>query len=267
MNAINIGSELIDKNPIQAQRLISRGLLQYPEQAVGWFNLGIALHQQKKIAGAIRAYRQSISVSRDLFYEARNNLAQDLLLNGEWSEGWQLYEYRLSSMKDNLETYYNFFGAPWKGVSDTRTCKHLILVAEQGYGDTIQFCRLLQTIKNMGIRTSLFCQDALAPLLRQCDFIDEVRVSLSVMDENVLWAPLLSLPYLLDLQPDSIPMSSGYLKVDNEYLSKWKSILCDDKDKFTIGIHWQGNRSFEKRLYSKNRSIPYCYFESLTNIK
>ena len=80
---------------IRAQKLISEGLLQFPEEALGWYNLGIALHQQKKISGAIKAYRQSISLSNDFFCEATNNLAQDLLLNGEWNEGWELYEYRL----------------------------------------------------------------------------------------------------------------------------------------------------------------------------
>ena len=147
------------------------------------------------------------------------------MLNGEWNEGWELYEYRLLNMKDEFSVYYNFFGEPWKGLKDSRQCDHLILVAEQGYGDTIQFSRLLQTIRDIGIRTSLFCQDALAPLLRQADFIDEVIVSLSVIKENVLWSPLLSLPYLLKLQPDSIPMSSGYLKVNDKHINKWKSIL------------------------------------------
>ena len=62
-------------------------------------------------------------------------------------------------------------------------------------------------------------------------------------------------------------MSSGYLKVNDKHISKWKSILHSERDQFTIGIHWQGNSSFEKSLYSQNRSMPYYFFERLKDIK
>ena len=79
-----------------AQRLIGKGITLEPEQAIGWFNLGIGLHQQRKISGAIKAYQHCLSLphSTDTGIAARNNLSQDLLLQGEWKQGWTLYNQR-----------------------------------------------------------------------------------------------------------------------------------------------------------------------------
>ena len=73
---------LLSTNPALAQRLLGRGLKMEPKQAIGWFNLGIGLHQQRKISPAIKAYQHCLTLphSADTGIAARNNLAQDLLL-------------------------------------------------------------------------------------------------------------------------------------------------------------------------------------------
>ena len=81
---LNRGGELLDHDPWLAKRVLGRGLQFEPNEAIGWFNLGIGLHQQRRIAAAVRAYRHCLALltSEETEQAAHNNLAQDLLLLG-----------------------------------------------------------------------------------------------------------------------------------------------------------------------------------------
>ena len=100
---MNKGGSLLATNPDLAQRLIGRGIRLEPKQAIGWFNLGIGLHQQRKITAAIKAYMHCLSLqhSDDTGIAARNNLSQDLLLQGDWELGWFLYNQRYKRKPGN----------------------------------------------------------------------------------------------------------------------------------------------------------------------
>ena len=86
-----------------AKRLLARGLQIAPNEAIAWFNLGIGLHQQGRIAAAVRAYRHCLALphNKETDQAARNNLAQDLLLLGQWQEGWDMYAQRFSRKPGN----------------------------------------------------------------------------------------------------------------------------------------------------------------------
>ena len=146
---------------------VSNGLKAWPNCGIGWFNLGLAEHQQGKIEAAIRCYRKALALddSEQLQHHATTNLAQDLLLNGEWSEGFEIYEHRLQNKKTDFNAYRELFGEPWSGWDDHRPCNHLMVVGEQGYGDTLQFVRLLKLLKDRGLETSYFGPEALRMLL------------------------------------------------------------------------------------------------------
>ena len=77
---MNRRAELLARDPCLAQRLLSKGLQLDPKEAIGWFNLGIGLHQQRRIPAAVRAYQQCLALpkTRETEQSARNNLAQDL---------------------------------------------------------------------------------------------------------------------------------------------------------------------------------------------
>ena len=93
---MNRGSELLDSDPWLAKRLLAYGLKIEPSEAIAWFNLGIGLHQQRRISAAVRAYQHCLALphSQETEQAARNNLAQDLLLLGRWQEGWSHYAQR-----------------------------------------------------------------------------------------------------------------------------------------------------------------------------
>ena len=91
---VNHGGALLARDPALAARLLARGIQAAPDHAVGYFNLGISLHQQARIDAAIRAYQVCLDRPDAPLMAARNNLSQDLLLAGRWAEGWALYQHR-----------------------------------------------------------------------------------------------------------------------------------------------------------------------------
>ena len=261
---INQGGATIAHDPALGQRLISHGIQQQPQEGIGWFNLGLALHQRRRIPAAIRAYRQSLVCDNPPVAEATNNLAQDLLLNGEWGEGWPFYEHRLTRRGGKtFNTYVQNYGAAWRGWDDPRPCDHLIVVAEQGLGDTLQFARLLQPLHEQGIQTELLSPEALAPLLRTSNALGAISLMLGVHGPGVRWCPLMSLPDRLRLTPEAIPLADGYLTAEPERVQFWKERLRRRPNHRLIALHWQGNPTFEQKLYTKGRSMPFSAWLSL----
>ena len=199
--------------------------------------------------------------------EIRNNLAQDLLLNGNYEEGWDLYEERLIKMKNTLSMYSKIYGEPWKGRNETRQFKKLMIVGEQGFGDTIQFCRLVLLIQEYGYDVQFFCPEPLAALLRTQTGIKNICLGVGGNQKYTLWSPLMSLPKLLSINSKNIPYAGGYVLKDKDLVDEWKIKLKANASKKLVGIHWQGNPEFEKRIYSKGRSIKIENMNELSRLK
>jgi len=265
---VNKGAELIEADPATAQRMISHGIRQGSLEGPAWFNLGLALHQRRRIPAAVRAYQQALSSPHAPVAEATRNLAQDLLLTGAFPEGWHLYEQRLlGAGSRDLEVYERNYGRAWEGWNDPRPCEHLVVVAEQGLGDTLQFCRLLQVLEQQGIETSLFCPEPLAPLLRESSTIARIDLMLGRQGPGVRWCPLLSLPHRLQLTAETIPAANGYLKPTAQRVKQWRDRLQRQPGKRLIALHWQGNPKFERKLYSRGRSMPFAAWLNLAAVK
>ena len=260
------GASRINNDPVTGQKILSHALTLMPMAGIGWYNLGLALHQQRKIKSAIRAYRKAIELTTPPLESALNNIAQDLLLTEEWNEGWEYYEHRLNKMKEKMSIYYQLYGEPWTGFHDTRRCDELIIVAEQGYGDTIQFCRLIKYLKKEKIKVSLFCQENLSELLKDSEIGKIRRILTSDANDGIRWCPLLSVPHRLGLNETNISREERYIRADDDFRKKWKMKLKSE-NKLLIGIHWQGNPDFEKRLYSAGRSIPVENFRALSRLE
>ena len=115
---MNCGAELLDTDPRLARRLLSQGLQLEPKEAIGWFNLGIGLHQQRRIKAAVRAYQQCLALphNKETEQSARNNLAQDLLLLGAWQKGWHHYGFRFQRKPGNYPLMTEAFGPSIQGV-------------------------------------------------------------------------------------------------------------------------------------------------------
>ena len=257
---MNRGSELLDRDPWLAKRLLARGLQIDPSEAIAWFNLGIGLHQQRRIAAAVRAYRLCLALphSKKTEQAARNNLSQDLLLLGRWQHGWDHYAQRFDRKPGNHPLFESTFGPSHRGP--LKRGQPILLMSEQGFGDTLQFSRYALHLQNQEFDVTLLSQPELVPLLRDAVGLKQVVGKLKSDQwawQQPIWLPLLNL--LPALQPQKLwaPYSSGYLKIELERIQQWSKLLQRRPGQRLIALHWQGNPGHEHSLYSRGRSIPF----------
>ena len=266
---MNRGGELLDPDPWLAKRLLARGLQIEPGESIAWFNLGIGLHQQRRISAAVRAYRHCLSLphSKETEQAARNNLAQDLLLLGRWQEGWSHYAQRFIRKPGNHPLLKRAFGPSHRGPLDPN--RSVLLMSEQGFGDTLQFSRYALHLQQQGFDVTLLSQPALVPLLRDSVGLKQVMGQLDsdrLAEQQPIWLPLLDV--LPALQPSKLwaPFSTGYLQVEPDRIQRWASLLQRKPGQRLVALHWQGNPSHEQSLYSRGRSLPFEQLLSLSEL-
>ena len=272
---MHAAKQLLERQPVQAQDLIGSTIVQLPYLSAAYFNLGLALHQQGRLPAAIRSYQRALTycAKEDLdglvACSARRNLAQDLLLSGAFDEGWALHEERLKT-KD-YSFFQGLYGWQWQGVRDERPLSRLLLVAEQGLGDTLMFCRLgVQLQKELNVPVTLFCQKPLVPLLQKGIALDEVTSTVNhdpATDSDVRWCPLMSVPLRMHLEPETMAQRGPYLKLASEPIQRWRTLLCRKPGQRLIALHWQGNPRHEGSLYSKGRSLPFSALLALSALE
>mgnify|MGYP003694026257 CR=1 FL=1 len=133
------------------------------DHAVAWNNLGLALQSVNDVAAAIAAFRRATLLKPE-FAQAHWNLALALLLDGQFREGWREYDWRLE-LAELGKDRHAFFGPAWDGTAPAG--KTLLIYAEQGLGDALQFARYLTLLADAGARCIVHCRDALRPCSRR----------------------------------------------------------------------------------------------------
>ena len=265
----NRGGELLENDPWLAKRLIARGLQVEPNESIAWFNLGIGLHQQRRIAAAVRAYRHCLALphNKATAQAARNNLAQDLLLLGRWHEGWSHYAQRFTRKPGNYPLFENAFGPSHRGpLKEGQT---VLLMSEQGFGDTLQFSRYALLLQRKGFDVTLLSQPALVPILRESVGLKNVVAKLEIRawtEKQAIWLPLLDILPILQSQEQWAPFSNGYLNVDSDQIKLWSKLLQRTPGKRLIALHWQGNPEHEQSIYSRKRSVPFECLQALSQL-
>ena len=257
---MNQGGSLLATNPALAQRLLGRGLTLEPEEAIGWFNLGIGLHQQRKISAAIKAYQHCLALphTADTGIAARNNLSQDLLLHGEWEQGWTLYNQRFRRKPGNYPVFADAFGAAHTAVPALD--RPVLLMSEQGLGDTLQFVRYALALQHQGVDVTVLSQPPLVELLRDAVGLRQVDDCLDLEEQqqrNPVWLPLMNLAPLMGCIDDQIPFPGGYVSASADSIAEWRHRLQRKPQHRLIALHWQGNPEHEHSLYSRGRSLPF----------
>ena len=260
---INAAASLIESNPWQARAAMKPGLLSLPDNAAAWYNYGIAHHLCGNIDAAIKSYQVALAYGEAPREAIANNLSQDLLLSGQYKEGWQWYEKRPAAKHHDF--LCEVIGPAWKPDTESRP-KRLLLAAEQGYGDTLMVGQLAVSLHRQGWNLGLWCQPALVSLFRECTNLPWVSDDLPKRGEFDGWLPLLSLPKLLDIGIKPAPLASGYLKVPSCHINHWHAKLRRDEQKKLIALHWQGNPVSETSLYSRSRSILLQQLKPLTKL-
>jgi hypothetical protein len=176
------------------------------------------------------------------------------LLTGDFERGWAEYQWRWKAE----QCQWRDFSQPlWDGRPlEGRT---ILLHAEQGLGDTIQFVRYAALVKQRGGGVVVECPTPLLSLLASCERIDRLMGRGDELPAFDLQAPLLSLPGIFHTSLDTIPADGPYLFADPGLVGRWRQELGGIAG-FKIGIAWQGN---PKNPDDRNRSIPLSDFEPL----
>ncbi len=228
-----------------------------PEHANALKNLAVTLLDQGQSAEAEQVFRQMLDVHPDS-PEAHLGLASCYLLRGDFERGWPEYEWRWRTPEfGSLPNLSRWEGQPLAGRS-------LLLLAEQGLGDTIQFIRYARPLKQRGARVVLACPPALARLLARSPDLDElfVRGPAEDLPRCDYYLPLLSAPGALGTGASTIPCTVPYLSADPELAAHWRRELAGIEG-LKIGIAWQGSREFRQDRW---RSIPLARFSPLAEL-
>jgi Flp pilus assembly protein TadD len=263
----NLGNALLGTaRAEEAEACHRRALAMGAKGAETWSNLGNSLHRQGRLDEADTAYRRAIQISPD-GAKFHTNLALNLLLSGRMEEGWREYEWRWRG-HPNLPGY--LIDRVWDGEplpADLPNGGTLLLQAEQGYGDTLQFIRYTPLLKERGVtRVVLACQPELVRLMETAPGLDQVVGETGPLPPFDKALTLLSLPRLLaDLPaPDGIP----YLSVPQGVKARLPAAPAGN---LKVGLAWAGrpthgddwNRSIPARLLDPILDIPGVTFFSL----
>src|SRR5262249_12532517 len=206
---------------------------------------------------ALASYEQALHIKPD-YPEARWNRSLVWLTMGHLEQGWPDYEWRLKCKESG--SLPPFHAPLWDGSPlEGRT---ILIHAEQGLGDTIQFIRYASLVKRRGGTVIVECQSDLYQLLAGYPGIDQLIAQGSSLPPFDVHVPLLSLPSIFGTTLANVPADVPYLFADAALIERWRSELSGVPG-FKIGIAWQGNPRFPADCL---RSIPLTHFAPLAQV-
>ena len=226
-----------------------RALALQPNYPDAFNNRGVALGALGRHAEALQSFRAALALKPDNI-NAHWNLSLCLLRLGEFDEGWREHEWRWKK-PDFLQHIYNFPQPRWQGNEDI-AARTILLSAEQGLGDAIQFVRYADLIAERGAKILLFVPAPLVELF-SASFPDAYVFSKAVeLPPFDFQCPLLSLPLAFATRVETIPASVPYLKAPISRTTAWET-QWSATEPMQIGLVWAGNASHTN---NSNRSIP-----------
>lgn len=237
----------------EAEECYRQAIRLKPDAAVLHSNLGVLLANRKREAEAEQCLRQAIAL--DPGYQlARLNLGFLLLRQARFAEGWAHHEARYDpGLPDNGIPSPKVSFPKWQGES--LAGKSLLVWAEQGFGDEIQFCRYLPLLKEQGAtHITLVCKTPLKSLMETLEGVDAVLAAESAAGAIPLhdyWTFPLSIPLHCQTRLETIPARLPYLRALPERIEKWSPRLPHGQ--FNVGLAWQGNVGHHNDLF---RSLP-----------
>jgi len=219
-----------------------------PDYAEAWYDRGNALIDLKRHEETLASYGRAIEIEPN-YTEAHWNKSLALLRCGLFEEGWKLYEWRWQW--DRFSSPRRDFIQPlWLGERPIAG-KTILLHAEQGLGDTIQFYRYVKLVTSLGAKVILEVDKTLISIFKTLDETITVVAKGDVLPIFDCHCPLLSLPLAFKTDLNSIPADISYLHPDNSKVEEWTNKI-GRKEQIRIGIVWGGNRDHTN---DKNRSI------------
>ena len=236
-----------------------RALALRPDYPEALCNRGATLTEVKRYDEAVVDYDRAHALRPDM-PELHWNQATLRLLTGDFARGWSEYEWRWK--RENLARTRRDFPQPvWRG--EDIAGKSILLHSEQGFGDTIQFCRYVPLVAGRGCRVILEVEKPLRRLMATLEGGAEIVSKGDPLPPFDLHCPLLSLPLAFETRLDSIPWPGPYLSARVDDMAAWNAWLVPHR-RPRIGLVWSGNYAHHR---DAERSVPLDVLFPLLDIE
>jgi tetratricopeptide (TPR) repeat protein len=229
-------------------------LVAQPEHSGALLNRGNALRDLNRPEEALASYARALALRPD-WAEAHWNESLVHLASGDFERGWREYEWRFRT-RSPVTAPRNFLQPRWRGERDIAG-RTILLHAEQGLGDSLQFCRYAPMVATLGVRVVLEVQPALKPLLISLAGVALVLAQGETLPAFDLHCPLLSLPLAFDTRRETIPASVPYLAPAPDRAAMWAAELPPGIGP-RVGLVWAGyagNKNDRKRSIALSRLL------------
>lgn len=228
-----------------------------PKDSRAYFNLALILYEKLELEESVRVAEQAIELEPE-YPEAHFEKAEALLLAGRMKEGWESYEWRFK-LKQAEGMLPKTDKPQWDG--QPLPPGRLLIIGDQGFGDCIQFGRLIPWAALLCPQPIVACSAELTPILRQLPGIGKFVTKWEDTGEYDAYIPLSGLPRLAGIGTDNVP-PAGYLAPAPALVEEWREKLdrlCP-KGKKRIALVWAGRPTHKN---DKKRTLKLKQFAPL----
>lgn len=253
----NLGVARRDQGrPAEAEAYYDRALALSPDFAEALCNKGIALRNRGQLKESRACYQRAMILKPDSTEPLWNRCLLDLL-EGNYTDGWRDYEIRHRRKESKLRKFSEPFwrGAPLHGA-------RILLQAEQGLGDNLQFLRYVPMVQAAGGQVLLDIPPALRRLAAELPNLAALTTTGEPLGPFEWHCPLMSLPLAFGTQVDSIPARVPYLTAPEEAMRAANKLAWPDRG-LRVGLVWSGNPKYSDDLI---RSIPRHLIANLLEV-
>jgi Tfp pilus assembly protein PilF len=225
----------------QALEAFDRALALEPRNVKALYNRANILHELRRFDESLAAFGQTLALAPDSA-EVQWNEGLTRLLLGDFERGWQQYEWRWKT--ESQQHQRRDFAQPlWLG-GEALAGKTILVHAEQGFGDTLQFVRYLPKLAALGAEVMLEVKPGLLPLLSGMNSVTRVVVRGEPLPHFDFHCPVMSVPLAFKTTLDTIPADVPYLKVPSNRLQKWDRL--SRRQGFRVALAWAGSATHKQ---------------------
>jgi len=237
--ALNLGVLLVGQKRFQEAQVLYDGLLaRHPDSPAAWSNLGALKVGLGDEARAEACFLRALALDPG-YARARHNLGYLFLRRGNFDEGWLALQAR-----ERIAYTAGFPFPCWRG--EDLNGKALLIAAEAGYGDMLQFCRYAAEFKARGAaKVGILCHPPLQRLFASLDGCDQVFSLAEPLPTQGFdfWSLPLTLPLHCRTRLAAIPATLPYLHPQADLTQAWRARVPEGG--FKVGLAWKGNPQFE----------------------
>jgi Flp pilus assembly protein TadD len=249
----------------RAAESLRRAIVLQPFLAAPYNNLATLERDENRIAEAAGLFRRAAALTPG-HPDIHCNFGAALLQLGEYEEGWREHEWRLHPQAMGASLRPSFDRPVWQG--EDLAGRTLLLHAEQGFGDTLQFIRFAAPIAAKGGRVVVDAQPALTRLLATAAGVASVHANGTPLPDYDVHLPMMSAPHRLGVTLENLPAETPYLSVPAERREAWRQLLSGFAG-LKVGLTWIGNPGLKLGWTADanaRRSIPLARLAPLLDI-